>query len=130
MELNIGAVMVRTAAATLCATLASAMALAADPVDPAVTASTTVNQSDASRQTPSESRTAHDIDKRLKADPHHLFRHVNVTVHDGVARLGGFVYSDDALAKAKQIASETPGVTRVDNEMRLKRNGDNSNQPD
>ena len=126
MEPNI-TIVTRVAAATWCAVLANAMVLAAGPVEPPVTPSTTVNQSDASRETPSDARTAQDIDQRLKADPRHLFRHVNVTVEGGVARLGGFVYSEDALAKAKQIATETPGITRVDSEMKLQRNGD---QPD
>ena len=127
MELNIGTVLARTAAAILCTAVASAIA---GPGDQGGGPPTTTNQSDANRQTPSDSRTAEDIDRRLKSDPYHLFRHVNVTVQDGVARLGGFVYSSDALEKAKQIARETPGVRRVDNEMNLQRNGVNDNQPD
>jgi osmotically-inducible protein OsmY len=130
MELNIGKALARVAAATLCTTLAVTTVLAAGPGDQAVSRSTTVNQSDASQQTPGDTRTAEEIDKRLQADPYHLFRHVNVSVQNGVARLGGFVYSSDALAKAKQIASETPGVTRVDNQMKLQRNGANDTQPD
>ena len=129
MELNIGTVAAATAAAALSAVLATAMAEAALGDQPG-SPPTTINQSDASSQTPSDARTAQEIDKRLKADPHHFFRHVNVTVHDTVARLGGFVNSEDALAKAKQIASGTPGVTRVDNEMKVQRNGENASQPD
>ena len=104
MELNIGTVAVRMAAAALLAALGSATVLAAGPDDQAGTPSTTttINQSDASRESPSDARTAQEIDKRLKADPHHFFRHVNVTVENGVARLGGFVDSEDALTKAKQ----------------------------
>ena len=132
MELNIGTVAAGAAAAVLWAALASAPALAAGPGDQPDphSATTTINQSDASRQSPTDARTAQDIDKRLKADPHHFFRHVNVTVENGVARLGGFVDSEDALAKAKQIAGDTPGVTRVDNQMKLQRNGNNATQPD
>jgi osmotically-inducible protein OsmY len=129
MELNIGTVAAGAAAAALSAVLATASAQAG-PGDPAGTAPTTINQSDASRQSPSDARTAQEIDKQLKADPKHFFRHVNVTVHDGVARLGGFVDTQDALAKAKQIASATPGVTRVDSEMKVQRNGENATQPD
>ncbi|MBV9726818.1 MAG: BON domain-containing protein [Gammaproteobacteria bacterium] len=129
MELNIGTLAAGSAAAVLSAVLMTATAQAA-PEDPAASPATTINQSDASRQSPSDARTAQEIDKQLKADPKHFFRHVNVTVHDGVARLGGFVDTQDALAKAKQIASATPGVTRVDSEMKVQRNGDNANQPD
>jgi osmotically-inducible protein OsmY len=128
MELNIGTVAAGSAAAVLWAVLGTATAQTA-PGDPA-SSPTTINQSDASRQSPSDARTAREIDKQLKADPNHFFRHVDVTVHDGVARPGGFVDTQDALAKAKQIASSTPGVTRVENEMKVQRNGENATQPD
>ena len=130
MELKTRTVAARAAAATLCAALASAL-VAANPSNPSNDpSSTTINKSDAAQESPSEARTAQDIDQRLKADPHHFFRHVNVTVHNGVARLGGFVDSEDALAKAKEIAGTTPGISRVDNEMKVQRNGNNANQPD
>ena len=49
----------------------------------------------------------------LEADPHHFFRHVTVRVDNGVATLGGFVNSSQAIHRARTIASNTPGVTRV-----------------
>ena len=128
MELNIGTLAVRTAV-MVCAALASATVLAADP--PGSAASDSTPDSTYTRnQSPNDARTAQDIDARLKADQYHLFRHVTVSVQNGVAQLSGFVYSTDALAKAKQIAGDTPGVTRVEDKVTLKRAPDNNQQPD
>src|SRR5215471_20335328 len=49
----------------------------------------------------------------LNADPHHFFRHVNVRVDNGVATLSGFVHSSSSIFRARTIAGNTPGVTRV-----------------
>jgi len=49
----------------------------------------------------------------LDADPHHFFRHVDVRVENGVATLSGFVNSSSAIHRARSIASQVPGVTRV-----------------
>ena len=49
----------------------------------------------------------------LNADPHHFFRHVNVRVDNGVATLSGFVHSSSSIFRARTIASNVPGVTRV-----------------
>ena len=49
----------------------------------------------------------------LDADPHHFFRHVNVRVDNGVATLSGFVHSSSSIFRARTIATNTPGVTRV-----------------
>ena len=49
----------------------------------------------------------------LDADPNHFFRHVTVRVDNGVATLGGFVNSSGAIHRARTIASNVPGVTRV-----------------
>ena len=49
----------------------------------------------------------------LNADPNHFFRHVNVRVDNGVATLSGFVHSSSSINRARTIASNTPGVTRV-----------------
>ncbi len=128
MELNTGTVAAR-AAVTLCAVAASTVVLAANPPGSAAS-STTPNSTYTREQSPSDARTAHEIDTQLKADQYHLFRHVTVSVQDGVAHLNGFVYSNDALAKAKQIASATPGVSRVEDRMTVKRAPDNNQQPD
>jgi osmotically-inducible protein OsmY len=49
----------------------------------------------------------------LDADPHHFFRHVTVRVDNGVATLGGFVHTSQAINRARTIAGNVPGVTRV-----------------
>ena len=49
----------------------------------------------------------------LDADPHHFFRHVNVRVDNGVATLSGFVHSSSSIYRARTIAGNVPGVTRV-----------------
>jgi osmotically-inducible protein OsmY len=49
----------------------------------------------------------------LNADPVYFFRHVNVQADDGVAVLTGYVWSPDALYRAREIARGVPGVTRV-----------------
>jgi osmotically-inducible protein OsmY len=53
------------------------------------------------------------ITSALNADPHHFFRHVNVRVDNGVATLSGFVHSSSSIFRARTIAGNTPGVTRV-----------------
>jgi len=66
----------------------------------------------------------------LNADPTYYFRHVDVTVDDGVAHLSGFVWSTDAIYRARAIAAHTPGVTRVvSNHLELERNGRDSGGP-
>jgi osmotically-inducible protein OsmY len=49
----------------------------------------------------------------LNADPNHFFRHVNVRVDNGVATLSGFVHSSSSIYRARTIAGNVPGVTRV-----------------
>jgi hypothetical protein len=56
---------------------------------------------------------AHHVSVALNADPYYYFRHVDVRVDDGVAILTGYVWSPDALFRARQIARGVPGVTRV-----------------
>ena len=53
------------------------------------------------------------ITSALNADPDHFFRHVNVRVDNGVATLSGFVHSSSSIFRARTIATNTPGVTRV-----------------
>lgn len=60
----------------------------------------------------------------LYADPLYYFRHVTVKVHDGVADLSGYVWSTDAIYRAREIAARTKGVRRVvSNQLELERNG-------
>lgn len=49
----------------------------------------------------------------LNADPNHYFRHVTVNVDKGVATLSGFVHSSSSIYRARTIAANVPGVTRV-----------------
>ena len=53
------------------------------------------------------------ISSALDADPNHFFRHVTVRVDNGVATLGGFVHSSQAINRARTIAGKVPGVSRV-----------------
>ena len=57
----------------------------------------------------------------LQANPIYYFRDVDVDVDNGVAHLGGYVWSTDALYHAQQIARAVPGVRAVRDEMKLER---------
>jgi osmotically-inducible protein OsmY len=60
----------------------------------------------------------------LNADPVYFYRHVDVTVDNGVADLSGYVWSADAIYRARQIARQIPGVRRVvTNQLELEREG-------
>jgi osmotically-inducible protein OsmY len=65
------------------------------------------------------------ITAQLNADPWYFYRHVNVSVDDdGVATLSGYVWDTQAIYRARRIASEVPGVTRVvTSQLQLERNG-------
>jgi osmotically-inducible protein OsmY len=49
----------------------------------------------------------------LDADPAYFYRHVDVRVEDGVADLSGYVWSTDAIYRAREITRQVSGVTRV-----------------
>jgi hypothetical protein len=70
-----------------------------------------------------DSAIADRVSTALQADPHHFYRHVTVSVTNGVVRLGGLTYSNDAIERAKEIARQTPGVTGVEDTMQLEREG-------
>lgn len=60
----------------------------------------------------------------LNADPTYFYRHVDVRVDDGVTDLSGYVWSTEAIYRARLIASTVPGVKRVDtNNLELERDG-------
>jgi len=64
----------------------------------------------------------------LNADPKYYFRHVDVRVDNGVAHLSGYVWSTDAIYRARAIARNVPGVTGVvTSQLELERNGRDSN---
>jgi osmotically-inducible protein OsmY len=49
---------------------------------------------------------------------------VNVEVDGGVANLSGYVWSADAIYRARQIARGVPGITRViTTQLELEREG-------
>ena len=62
------------------------------------------------------------IQAGLDADPHHFFRHVDVRVDNGVATLSGFVHSSQSINRARTIAGNVPGVTRVVSNLTLQPN--------
>lgn len=64
------------------------------------------------------------IYSELNADPLYYYRHVDVHVDGGVALLSGYIWSVDALNRAKQIAAGVPGVYSVVDQMELERNTD------
>ena len=64
---------------------------------------------------------------QLNADQLYYYRHVDVRVDNGVAHLSGYVWSTDAIYRARTIASGVPGVTGVvTNGLELERNGRDS----
>lgn len=68
---------------------------------------------------------ANAVYSRLDADRVYYFRHVDVAVdRRGVAHLSGYVWSSDALYRARQIAQSVPGITGVVTaHLELERNG-------
>jgi hypothetical protein len=64
---------------------------------------------------------------QLNADPVYYYRHVNVSVDEGVATLTGYIWDTQAIYRARQIAGAVPGVTRVvTSGLELERNGRNT----
>jgi osmotically-inducible protein OsmY len=60
----------------------------------------------------------------LNADPIYFYRHVDVRVDDGVADLSGYVWSTEALYRAREITGHVPGVRRVvTSHLELERQG-------
>jgi osmotically-inducible protein OsmY len=76
------------------------------------------------QQSAADAALANRVYLALNADPWFYFRHVDVRVDGGVADLSGYVWSADALYRARHIASTVPGVTRVvTSNLDLERNG-------
>jgi len=108
-----------TAALTICCGLGLAAPLAQAQPTSADTPATRANS-------PQDAAIADRVSTALQADPHHFYRHVTVTVTNGVVRLSGLTYSNDAIERAKEIARKTPGVTGVEDSMQLEREGPNT----
>jgi hypothetical protein len=67
---------------------------------------------------------ANTVYAELNADPIYYFRHVDVSVDNGVAHLSGYVWSTDAIYRARTIAGKVPGITGVmTSQLQLERNG-------
>jgi osmotically-inducible protein OsmY len=67
---------------------------------------------------------ANAVYSKLNADPTYYFRHVDVRVDHGVADLSGYVWSTDAIYRARYLAQSVPGVTGVvTTQLELERNG-------
>ena len=108
-----------TAALAVCCALGLASPLARAQPKSADTPATRANS-------PQDAAIADRVSTALQADPHHFYRHVTVSVSNGVVRLGGLTYSNDAIERAKDIARNTPGVTSVEDTMQLERQGPNT----
>lgn len=70
-----------------------------------------------------DTATAERVYATLDSNPIYYFHDVEVSVDYGVAELSGYVWSTDALYRAKEIARTVPGVTVVRNKMQLEREG-------
>jgi len=69
---------------------------------------------------------ANRVSVALNNDPTYLFSHVEVSVSDGVTDLSGYVWSSDAIYRARRIVGAVPGVKRVvTSHLELERNGSN-----
>jgi osmotically-inducible protein OsmY len=75
-------------------------------------------------QTSGDRAVADSVYAALDADPTYFYRHVDVRVEDGVADLSGYVWSTDAIYRARQIARQVSGVRRVvTSHLELERGG-------
>jgi osmotically-inducible protein OsmY len=64
-------------------------------------------------QRASDQAAAERIYAALNADPTYFYRHVDVRVDEGVADLSGYVWSTDAIYRARDIARQMSGGRRV-----------------
>ena len=74
-------------------------------------------------QEQADAATAERVYAALEANTIYYFSDVEVSVDYGVARLGGYVWTTDALYHAQEIARRVPGVSGVQNAMELERQG-------
>ena len=116
--------MTRTAESLWTAALIAAAALAAScataPPQPAPPGGAAAG----AELTPGGEDLANAIYSKLNLDPVYYFRHVDVRVDHGVAHLSGYVWSTDAIYRARYIARAVPGITGVvTSQLELERNG-------
>ena len=68
---------------------------------------------------PADRETAKEVYEALAADPIDYFRHVDVTVRDGVVTLSGFVWDPREIYRAQRITARVRGVARVVDQLEL-----------
>jgi osmotically-inducible protein OsmY len=72
----------------------------------------------------SDQETTNRVLLALNDDPTYYFRHVDVHVSDGVTELSGYVWSTQAIYRAREISNAVPGVMRVvTSHLELERQG-------
>jgi osmotically-inducible protein OsmY len=104
--------------------ISTARALAALVCTVALVASCALTAERLPAQTAADTALANRVYLALNADPVYFFRHVDVSVNGSVASLSGYVWTADAIYRARQIAIRVPGVTRVvTNHLELEREG-------
>jgi BON domain len=98
-----------------------AVSCSAAPPRPSVPPTAEGSRSD---QEPTDEGLANAVYSELNADPTYYFRHVDVKVDNGIAHLSGYVWSTDAIYRARAIARRVPGVTDVvTSQLELERQG-------
>ena len=108
-----------------CALLAVAMLTASCASNrPSVPVSTPPVAGTIRPESPADEVLANSVYSALNASPIYYFRHVDVSVDNGVAQLSGYVWSTDAIYEARRIARNVSGITAVrTNQLQLERNG-------
>jgi osmotically-inducible protein OsmY len=71
------------------------------------------------KQSAGDDAIAKQVYDKLNADPTGYYKHVTVRADHGVVTLGGIVWSDVDLNKAKRIAASVPGVKNVVDRMTI-----------
>lgn len=70
-------------------------------------------------QKETDDATTQRVEAALAAAPDTNFSKVTVSTYDGVVRLGGLVWSTDAIYAAQRVAGSITGVKKVTNEIQL-----------
>ena len=68
------------------------------------------------------------VEAALNADKSLFAKHITAHADNGVVRLTGYVWEPTDFDEAVFVAQGVPGVTRVENDLELNRNG-NENGP-
>ena len=79
-------------------------------------------------QAQTDKEIAERVETALSADKALYAKHISVGADNGVVSLTGYVWDPSDFQLAMAIAEGVPGVTRVENDLELNRNG-NDNAP-